>query len=319
MNPLLGTGAIHVVDYRDYKYLASGAVPETLPVTYKTDTSMFPVLMQGQRPSCVSHAWVRLLQLYWWKKTGRVIHFSPRFLHAVTSQGMGDADGRDPRVVGDAVVNIGCCTTDLLPNDITLNDHDYTRVTITQAMLDEAGQYKIPAYSFPNTDQYSIRHAIYHKGAVGLMFKVGDEWYTPSWLPTDINPLRAPVIPLSQHEVTGEHWGISLEGLENSWSDAWDEGGFAEYDILKYQPLQVICIDDPAVDFNPIAFQFTKNLWFGQSNNDVLQLQKRLQVRQTGFFGPLTFSAVRAYQTLKGLSPTGFCGPLTRASLNATV
>ena len=286
---------------------------------------MFPVLMQGQRPSCVSHAWVRLLQLYWWKKTGRVIDFSPRFLHAYTAGGMADSDGRDPRVIGQVLTNIGCCTNALLPNDITLDDHAYSRVTITQAMLDEAKQYTIPAYSFVNPDQYSIRHAIFHKGAVGLMFQVGNEWYTPSWQPQDINPLRPPHPVTSQHEVAGEHWADALEGIENSWSERWNEGGYGEYNLSNYAPLQVICIDDYTVDFNPhtnpVQFKFTKDMWFGQTNPDVKQLQARLGVIPTsGYFGNLTRQAVIRYQVSHHIVPAvGYAGILTRTSLNNTI
>src|ERR1035437_2173423 len=170
-NKPFGLGAVLTQDTRDFKYIAAAGLPEILPITYKTDTSMFPVLMQASIPACVSHAWVRLMQIYWYKKTGKVINFSPRFLHALTSPGMGDSDGRDPRVVGNALISVGCCTEATLPNDTSLDSHTYTRVPITAAMLDEAKQYKIPAYSFINIDQYSIRHAIYHKGAVAFLFQ----------------------------------------------------------------------------------------------------------------------------------------------------
>ena len=325
-NTPFGFGAIHTTDNRDFQYNAAGGVPETLPASYRTDTSMFPVLMQGQRPSCVSHAWVRALQIYWYKKTGKTVDFSPRFLHAITGTGMGDSDGRDPRVVGNVLVssqlNIGCCTTATLPNDVTLSDHDYTRVTITQAMLDEAKQYTIPAYSFVNIDQYSLRHAIYHKGAIVLLFRVGKEWYTPSWLPADINPLHAPAIDIGGHEVTGEHWQASLEGLENSWSEQWNEKGFAEYNLANYQPVQAICIDDPAIDFNPTGkFLFLKDLQFGMTDPDVVQLQIRLgfsHAYQTGYFGNLTKAAVIAYQKANNITlAIGYVGQITRAKLNS--
>lgn len=317
MNTPFGLGAIHSIDRRDYPYRA-GITPETLPVTYRTDTSMFPVLMQGGQESCVSHAWVRLLQIYWYKKTGKIIDFSPRFLHAYTSAGTQDSDGRDPRAIGNVLVSIGCCTTALLPNDVNISLHDYSFIPITQAMLDEAAQYKIPAYSFPSVDSYSIRHAIYHKGAVALLFQIGQEWWTPSWLPKDINPLRPPAQIVGGHEVVGEHWG-SLDGVLNSWSDQWNEGGYGEYNFLNYQPLQVICIDDPNIDFNPSKFIFTHNLWPGMKNNDVKELQKRLQISTTGFFGTLTFGAVLFFQRTNGIIPTGFVGALTRAKLNSTL
>lgn len=313
MNPF-GTGAIHTEDRRDYKYLGKGAMPETLPASYQTP--QIAPLMQGQRPSCVSHAIVRLMQFYWWKKTGKVIDFSPRFLHAYTSTGMADADGRDPRIVAGAAKTVGCCTTALLPNDVSLNDHDYTRVQITQEMLDEAAQYKMPAYSFVPIDSYSLRHAIYHKGGVALLFRIGNEWWTPNWLPQYINPLKPPAVEVGGHEVTGEHWN-TLEGIQNSWSDQWDEKGYGEYDLANYRPIQALVFDDPLVDFQDTRFVFNKNLWWGQNNHDVLELQKRLGVIQTGFFGNLTLRAVIAYQKANNIYPQlGFVGPLTRAKLN---
>jgi peptidoglycan hydrolase-like protein with peptidoglycan-binding domain len=218
------------------------------------------------------------------------------------------------------MVKIGCCTTNLLPNDVTLNDHDYSRATITQAMLNEAAQYTIPAYSFVNPDQYSIRHAIYHKGTVGLMFQIGAEWYTPDWFPQNINPLKPPHPVIGQHEVTGEHWTDQLEGIENSWSNQWNEAGYAEYNLSNYAPLQVICIDDYMVDFNPnqpVQFKFNKDMSYGQTNPDILQLQKRLGVIQTGYFGTLTRAAVVKYQQSHNIVPAvGYCGILTRTSLN---
>lgn len=308
-----GTGAIHTTDSRDYPY-AGAAVPEPLPSSYQTPP--LPPLMQSHQESCVSHAWVRALQFYWWKKTGKVIDFSPRFLHAYTAPGMADDDGRDPRVVANALVKVGCCTTALLPNDVNLSTHDYSFVPITQAMLDEAAQYKIPAYSFVSADSYSIRHAIYHKGAVVLLFHIGNEWWTPDYLPEHINPLRPPQVTVGGHEVTGEHWN-TIEGIQNSWGE-WDERGYGEYDLSNYKPLQVICIDDPFVDFNSVTpYVFTRNLGVESFGQDVIELQKRLGVSPTFWvFGPKTRLAVVSYQQAHNLPATGYCGPLTRASLN---
>ena len=56
----------------------------------------------------------------------------------------------------------------------------------------------------------------------------------------------------------------------------------------------------------------------------VTELQKRLTAEGvysgpiTGYFGPLTFAGVKAYQKKYGISQTGFVGPLTRAKLNAS-
>jgi N-acetylmuramoyl-L-alanine amidase len=42
-----------------------------------------------------------------------------------------------------------------------------------------------------------------------------------------------------------------------------------------------------------------------------------LKASATGYFGPATFAAVKAYQSSKGLPSTGFVGPMTIAKLNA--
>ncbi len=71
------------------------------------------------------------------------------------------------------------------------------------------------------------------------------------------------------------------------------------------------------------VFVFSRNLSFGTSGNDILELQKILQSlgffsqgeTPTGFFGPITLKAVRDFQKSKGIEQTGFVGPLTRAAL----
>lgn len=67
------------------------------------------------------------------------------------------------------------------------------------------------------------------------------------------------------------------------------------------------------------AYTFNTNLKLGMKGNaDVVELQKALGVTpSSGYFGPLTLAAVKAYQTSHGLPSTGFVGPLTRTALNA--
>lgn len=73
------------------------------------------------------------------------------------------------------------------------------------------------------------------------------------------------------------------------------------------------------------TFVFTTDLSMGMQSNDVMELQKRLRAEgffnfltNTGYFGPITFEAVKQYQAAHPTIGyvTGFVGPLTRAELN---
>ncbi len=70
---------------------------------------------------------------------------------------------------------------------------------------------------------------------------------------------------------------------------------------------------------------FNMNLGFGMRNNDVRELQLRLNAETgstlpgTTYYGGLTQAAAKAYQTMKGITPvSGYVGPLTRAALNGS-
>ncbi len=71
---------------------------------------------------------------------------------------------------------------------------------------------------------------------------------------------------------------------------------------------------------------FSVNLKLGMRSDDVKLLQEKLGVINTGYFGPLTFAAVKSFQTTYAsevLTPlgltaaTGFVGAATRTKLNA--
>ena len=87
---------------------------------------------------------------------------------------------------------------------------------------------------------------------------------------------------------------------------------------------------DGAVDPLPYIietphFTFNNNLWIGKSGEDVKNLQIALANEGflgqvgfsfTGYFGVMTFEAVKMFQRKYGIWNTGFVGKLTRAKLN---
>lgn len=72
------------------------------------------------------------------------------------------------------------------------------------------------------------------------------------------------------------------------------------------------------------TYTFQSRLSITMSGDAVKELQERLRAEgfftfptSTGYFGPITEAAVKAYQTAKGIVPaSGIVGPLTRAELN---
>jgi hypothetical protein len=70
------------------------------------------------------------------------------------------------------------------------------------------------------------------------------------------------------------------------------------------------------------GYKFLSFLSLGSTGNEVTELQRRLTAEGvysgpiTGYYGPLTESAVKKYQSAHGIDPAGYIGPNTRAVLN---
>lgn len=99
--------------------------------------------------------------------------------------------------------------------------------------------------------------------------------------------------------------------------------------IPKAQPATTTAPVTPAVQTPPAAapvfssFIFNSTLRKGIRGAAVRELQKRLTAEGfygreiTGYFGPVTEAALKAYQRAWKIPATGVLGPLTRAQLNA--
>ncbi|MEK7185508.1 MAG: hypothetical protein AAB726_02705 [Patescibacteria group bacterium] len=100
---------------------------------------------QRDIPACVAHATVSSMQIEWYRRTGKIINFSPRFLDILSwTDNLELHDGRDPEIVTALAVSVGCCTEDLLSNDTTLPIEKYRdRNIITKTMIKEASRYRM--------------------------------------------------------------------------------------------------------------------------------------------------------------------------------
>lgn len=332
-------------DYRDGIVASAvvGAVAPVLPVSFDTDlTQLGPVMMQGQQPSCVSHAWAMLMKLYWFRQTGEVVDFSPRFLDILSNEnGIPLDGGRRPRTVAKIAAQYGCCTNATLPNNVNLSIAQYRDDSaISQEAYAEAARYRIPGYVQVQATPEGIRQGILAYGALSGLFSVGDELWTPSWADSDIDPLRPPQSIIGGHELVLKGWADStMNTVRNEWSAAWANHGEAKYDQQKWSPyiyeawaiaqipqdVQEFLQSLPAqTDFH---YQWNRNLALGDVGADVKFAQIALMIlgnlapvpaEQLGFFGPKTAVAVAAFQAAHRVSPTaGYSiGPKTRAILN---
>src|ERR1017187_9051780 len=94
MNPL-ATGAIpSPIDYRDSIAASAFPIPNnpaSLNFYRYSQIDSYSVLMQNFVPACVAHSLTLLVQDYFYRKTGQIIKFSPRWIDAL----MKTVDGLD--------------------------------------------------------------------------------------------------------------------------------------------------------------------------------------------------------------------------------
>ena len=343
----VNTGAlISPHDYRDAYATAAAAVPLgaqiQLPASYKAPLAA--PMMQALEPACVSHSVADNLKLYWFRKTGKMIDFSPRFLDILAKRFDGQdraTGGTYPRLVFKLAVLYGCATTATLPNDTSLPVLEYRDDSkLTPEVFAEALQYKIPGYVSVPLDFQTTRQAIYLYGATSTLFQIGDEMWTPSWADKDIDPLRTPKQIVSGHQMTPFGWEDDVyNDLQNEWSSAWANYGRAKYDPKAWSPYiieqwAVAEIPPDVQDFlkslpAPTDFHYSwqKDLALGDNSDGVKFVQiaymilgflAPLPADELGIFGPKTAAANARYQQAHWIAPApNHIGPQTRAALNA--
>lgn len=354
---LPATGAIpSEPDYRDA--IVSGSIARTLaqietelaslPGIFKTLLDQFKVLDQNKIPACVSHAWALCMMYWWYKKTGEIVEFSPRFLDILS--GVEDSwipidGGRVPRTVCRISKNVGCCTTKLLPNDtegLTLEQYRDPKA-ITQAMRDEAAKYKIPGYvRIQDNSVLDFRRAIKLFGVVSGLFAISDRFWVPSWNPADIDPLK-PATPTSNHQMVVFGWEGAVNWLRNSWSKFWNRNGDGTYDAQKwleyvYEGWAIAEIPADVAEFlknlpkpYDFSYRWNTNLARGDYSDDVKFAQVAMMIlgfmdpaqmkpEDLGHYGPMTAKGVAKLQAFFKIDPwqrnPDRIGPLTRGGLN---
>lgn len=293
---------------------------------------------QGQTGSCVAHAITKLVILYIYRKTGNLVKLSPRYLYKLCKIADGvNVPGTYPRIGALAATKDGFVTEDIISNDTYLGEKDYLSFIITEEMRKKGKEITMPGFAFVDPTIESIKEAIYQNGAVTLGAGVGD-W---TRLPLRFGRYDHYVVAYRVEDIKDDYRIY----IDNSWGKGWlakvkkwmfpGRGYFmwSEYKELG-RVFDIMVFTDVPVDILEQAkkspYRFTRNLELGMIGNDVLELQKFLNAegaiialtgtgskgRETSYFGPLTKTALIAWQVSKGILPTGYFGPLSIKEAN---
>lgn len=186
---------------------------------------------------------------------------------------------------------------------------------------------KIGGYAQVGLTPEAIAKAIDNsKAGVICRYEVSKAWYSTksgktSWKAKDISPLRNELPRVGGHQIIGSYFNYvvcNLIDLPNTWGRDYGDDGTVQVDLDKYSPTEVWAISE-----EPVIYKFEKDLKLGMDNDDVKNLQNALKIKgffnygkSTGFFGGVTWLAVKNYQKSNNIPNTGYIGVLTRTQLN---
>lgn len=344
-------------DYRNIPLSAAVPPPGVFPESHFVDVTALPVWNQMRLGACVGHAAGKYAQKINQTETGEVKRLSPRFLYALAKMVDGfDGQGTYPHLLVKQWRKYGCATEDTVPNDTTL-DHEayiYNRNinSIPKAAFDEALQYAIKSYAFPELTADGLRNAVLNANGCMILMQVDKNWWTNkagqgSWKAEDILPLRPPTDPQG-HElyVYGyDHVDGRLRfWIFNSWSPEWGfQGkGFFFFDEYQRYLIEANTVVDLPNDWlqhvhdlpAPGTFKhhFQTPIKINDTGEEVKALQTALYIDGElkvdpaifGNYKNLTRAAVKAFQEKYQVASQAeidlingrSVGPKTRAKLN---
>lgn len=193
---------------------------------------------------------------------------------------------------------------------------------------------KLAGYAQLPVDLVSLAHGVSDsKAGILCRYEVGKEWWTPSWLTKDIDPLRAPQQIVSGHAIGQTYFEAEevMFTLANTWGTDWNAQGNAHVYPSSYSCTEawIPYYQTPAPSFH---HNFVVDLQLGQTSGDIVALQTALQIDGefpqnlpcTGFYGEITRRAVLQYQLKYKVAPVTELNALqgkrvgakTRAQLN---
>lgn len=309
-----GHGALpHIPDPRDYQY--SQIAKSAAPFDWDAGIDISPVEIknQGTSGSCGGQAWSYFMGVL------KADERSAKFIYAQTAVPGGGSDGRTNC---DLVSGQGDCLETVLSSYENGNPPSEAYITdksgITAAAMLNAATDRAFSYAQVNLDFDSIAQAI--RDNKGVILGVDGE-NNNTWTTTYPQPPKT---------IAWRHWiycckakmtnGKKFIGFANSWGSSVGDNGIQWIDE-SYLPHIFVAW---TLYVSAGKFIFNADMQYGQTSNDIKELQKRLGVVQTGYYGSLTKQAVLNYQLAniplslyeRFVLAGSICGARTRAALN---
>jgi len=218
------------------------------PSIYETDisgmTGLLKLRYQKLLGVCVACAITTYVEYLYWKKTGKYTRLSVAFLYLVTKKLIdgNTEEGTSLHSGIKAAMKYGICTESTFPTNYDLIHTQFIRQPIPPEAYTEAINYTIGGYVSVPIDRSLFAAAIFKYGMLLTRMEVGSTWFTPSWLPKDIFPLKKPTVVISGHGIDHHEYDLTKEkskfGFLNWWSVGWGNKGTGEHLMEDYEPTE---------------------------------------------------------------------------------
>lgn len=312
-----GTGALLDVrseeeQLKDYHF--SEIVASVNPVNWveksQSEWRKFPIFNQDGSGSCVAQTIAKLVGILYWLKNQVYVHFSATHIYQQRSDkpnpGMGGVDAFD-------IACKGVTLEELVPSQ-AMNDAQMDSVDIPEYKKKVGEIFKISSnyvqLPIKNIDTVASVIQTTRKGVMLWFYFKRDEW------------TNHPVVKdyglknegdVARHSVTGVDYclvnGKKAIIIEDSWGTSYglagqrviDEDFFSNRNFFACYPMNFAFNN---TEKPKPQHRFTQVMEFGQTNEEIVWLQKVLQyeglfpnnVNTTGYFGAISAKAVYDFQ-----------------------
>jgi hypothetical protein len=272
-------------------------------------------LLQGVLGTCVEHSFE-----FEKRCIDKTLH-SRRVPYCITRNELGMAtnapQGLPQREAAKVACVVGTPKDSGLDNNL-LSPVDYSSLTITQFMRNDANKYRFGGFAFVEISEQGIKQALANGHIIHITIAI-------DWNKIDPDGTVHPAEKVSgYHEIAlGASDDLSGKFRCANW---WGFDLYVQYNELEDVIVDALVFTDIPEDLllraKQTPFIFTTTLKYGMNSNAVMQLQKKLSLMglyNANFdrvFGKLTLQAVMNYQRIKGLTVDGVVGPKTLLELN---